>query len=335
MKTTITILLSLLLSFAAIAGKHDGIIVRLQGKAELLTNPSKKPGKGGPQVLLDGTYYTVKKARLGLKVFNGNILRTQNKSKVRIVYRNGDQINLAQASAYQVSWNPKKVKDDPSAINLMYGTIRGIVKKDGPRSGIKVKTRSAVMGIRGTDFNIAQNGFSGDTAVSVIRGNVEVNVKKTKKRPAQKLEVKQGQTAEVIVKKSKKKTTQKGKKKDVVEEIKVARVISTPKQDLVKIQKETTIPKPKKEEIAKVKKVAKQLDKLEKAAAKTTLNDIKEYDKKLYKEIKDKKVIEVDSINTLAVKKVAKKAPLKKMKFNVDSLDLSDEAFEEYFSIDE
>jgi hypothetical protein len=321
MKLNLVLMMSLLISATSFAAKHDGIIVRLKGKAEVLANPSHKPQGPGPHVLLNGKYYTSKKARLGYKVLNGNIIRTDKGTKLRVVYKNGDQINVGSASAYEVSWNPKKEKTDPSTIRLMYGTIRGIVKKNGPRSGVKIKTKSAVMGIRGTDFNIAQNGLSGDTAISVIRGNVDVNILNPKKGSPKKLEVKQGQTAEVITK-----IVEKKEKKE-------AKIIQTSKQELVKIQQETTIEKADVDEVEK--KVATVIAKLEEASAQTTISDIKQYDKNLYEEIQKKKIKNVDSINTMAIKKVAQKAPLKKGKFDVDSLDLSDDAFDQYFEIKE
>ena len=92
------------------AANHVGIIVKKQGKAELLTNPSSKVVGKGPHVLFEGKYYTLKKVRLGLKVGNGSVVKTGKGAKLKIVYKNGDQFNIGEGTAYRVAWTKKKVK---------------------------------------------------------------------------------------------------------------------------------------------------------------------------------------------------------------------------------
>ena len=57
-------LASLLVCSSVMAASHVGIIVKKQGKAELLTSPSSKVTGKGPHVLFEGTYYTLKKVML-------------------------------------------------------------------------------------------------------------------------------------------------------------------------------------------------------------------------------------------------------------------------------
>src|SRR5690606_13589814 len=81
---------------------------------------------------------------------------------------------------YTVTWKPQVLneKEDPSMLTLIRGTVRGMVTKDGPRSGIKVKTKQTAFSVRGTDFHVHQRGTSGTTMVSVLRGAIEVQPQK-------------------------------------------------------------------------------------------------------------------------------------------------------------
>ena len=95
---------------------------------------------------------------------------------MKIVYKNGDQFNIGEGTSFEIKWKSNK---SPPTGNLLYGSIRGIISKKGSRSGLIIKSKSAVMGVRGTDFNFTQRGTSGKSAISVIRGKVDVaNIRK-------------------------------------------------------------------------------------------------------------------------------------------------------------
>ena len=97
--------LTVLISLSTLASPHVGIIVKMQGNAQLLTNPSTKAPSGGKNVLFEGVYYKVLNVKLGTKVKNGNILRTNKDSKAKIVFKNGDQFMVGQASAFKIDWS--------------------------------------------------------------------------------------------------------------------------------------------------------------------------------------------------------------------------------------
>lgn len=323
-------MLVLVLSSSAFAkSSHVGMIVKKQGKVELLINPSKK-ANGAGYVLYEGMFYKQGKVRLGAKLTNGAILRTGKGAKVKVVYKNGDQMNVGEATAYQISWKPGKKKDkNPGAIKLIYGSIRGVISKKGPRSNIKIKTKQAVMGIRGTDFHVGQRGTSGKSALSVLRGKVEVA---DIKNPQKKISVSQGFSAE-IKKEVVNKKVAKGKKRK--KKAALFQVVKTTKNDLVEIQKDSEIKQDKKDLKEASSAVKKQLAKLEKKAVENTLSDIKEYDPELYNNLKEKKVDDLDKINKVVVGKVFEKAPVKKVKIGIDDDALEEDAYEKYFSIDE
>lgn len=329
MKFLLSVLVVLMCSSAFGASGHVGMIVKKQGKVECLTNPTKK-ANGPGYVLFEGVFYKqAKKIRLGTKLTNGSILRTGKGAKVKIVYKNGDQMNVGEGTAYQVTWKSKTKKGgkNPGTINLMYGSIRGVINKKGPRSGIKIRTKQAVMGVRGTDFHIGQKGTSGKSSLSVLRGKVEMA---DKKNPSKKLEVAQGFSAEIQKEVEDKKTAKKDKKKATS----VFQVAKTTKNDLVKIQKQSEIKQDEKDLKEAPKALKKQIAKLEKKAVENTLSDIKEYDPELYKNLKEKNVDDVDKINKVVVGKVFEKAPVKKVKIGIDDDELEENAYDKYFKVD-
>jgi hypothetical protein len=337
----LTLISTLLISSAFAQSKHVGMIVKRQGQVEILKNPGKKITGKGPHVLFEGLYYTVAKVRPGTKVENGNIVKTGKGGKIKVVFKNGDQYNVGEGTAYKVNWSrkgEKKGKKDASTISLMYGSLRGVISKKGPRSGLKVKTRNAVMGIRGTDFHIGQKGTSGTSSVAVLRGKVAVQ---DKENPKNEIQVEKGFSAEVasapepevvVPKNTKVKAWKKPKKKA---QPKAIQLVKTSKQELVAIQKDSKIVEDKKEQVKVSKEVKKQLAKLEEKAAENTLNDIKDYDPALYKQLKQKKIKDVDKINTVVVSKVFVAAPAKKIKPGFDDLDLDEDAYDKYFNIED
>ena len=232
-KTLSLVAISLIFGHSlAIANGHDAIIVKKMGNVEILSNPSKTVTGEGPHVLFEGTYFNIGDAKIGQKIQNGTIIRTGKDGKAKIVYKNGDQLNIGIGSAYKVSWveNVGNKKQDPSTLNLMYGSLRGIVDKEGPRSGMQVKTRNAVMGVRGTDFNVLQKGTSGESGLNVLRGKVMLT---EVQNPNKKLEVKTGFSAEV----NESQNNMNGKNQKVV----VANLVKTSKSDLAEILKESSI----------------------------------------------------------------------------------------------
>ncbi|MGK0367601.1 MAG: hypothetical protein ACI9QD_000739 [Thermoproteota archaeon] len=319
------------------AGKHAGILVRKSGAVELFLHPSKSVQGKGAHALFQGLYYTVKKnPRLGFKIPNGTVIKTGRKSKARIVYKNGDQFNVGEGTSYKiVSVVSKKSKKGSTTVNLLYGKLRAIISKKGPRNNMKIKTNTAVMGIRGTDFYVNKTSSLKGAEVTVLRGMVEI---KPKNKKLKTVKIQKGFTAKApkpkrIIKRKKSKLAAKIKQEvEVLEEVKV---LITSKQELIVIQTQSVI---KKEEMSKkdkiaTKKIAKILEKLEKKAVENTLDDIKVYDPDLYKKLKKDKVASVDVINTTVVKKMFKKAPDRPLKPGLENLG-DDDVYERYFVIE-
>jgi hypothetical protein len=325
------ILLTLFISFSALANK-PGRIVQKSGKVELYINPSKKITGTGPHVLYEGEYFTVvSDPKLGYKIPNNSIVKTGAKAKAKIIFPDGDQFNVGEATSFRYSWQTSgKTKGDQSTVGVIFGKIRAVVSKDGPRNNMQVKTPSAVMGVRGTDFFISQPGQAKSTSLAVIRGKVEMKSMKPNSKP---VEVPSGFTAEA---KAEVKPKFEQKVSEVVESVQTVKLELTSKEELTVIQKESVI---KKEEMSEKdlkadKSVVKEIAALEKKAVETTLSDIKTYDPKLYEKLKQENIASVDNINTKVVKKKLEAAPSRPLKPGWDDLkEIGDDAYERYFKM--
>src|SRR5690348_2130250 len=89
------------------ASENIATLTQLQGIGRIFSHPSKIPteGENGSRVLFEGEYYHVKEAHVGDQIDNGEIFRTAPNAKARVVYPNGDQLNLGPGSAYRVFWH--------------------------------------------------------------------------------------------------------------------------------------------------------------------------------------------------------------------------------------
>jgi hypothetical protein len=95
---------------------------------------------------------------------------TGDKSIVRLKFADKSVMNLGPKSKVVVSKMPKK---KPNMISLLTGSIKAEVdKKDTGKNKMIVKTRSAVMGIRGTKFQASYNAVNHNTSLVTVEGKV-------------------------------------------------------------------------------------------------------------------------------------------------------------------
>lgn len=172
---------------------QSATVLRSSGTAEILTLPSDKPYPDGAQVSYDGLYYRTLKPKIGLRLKDAVILRTGSGGKVTIAYQNGDLITISENSFYKIL--PVSQNAGKSVTELIQGAVRGHVQKGGPHSGSEVRTKTLVMGVRGTDYYVARPGKTGDTEVVVIRGKVQVSAPDKNARP---VEVRTGQAIATV-----------------------------------------------------------------------------------------------------------------------------------------
>jgi hypothetical protein len=316
MQIIFKIMVILTIVSSAYAQDSVGRIVGIEGTVEILTNPSDKAQGKGPHVLYDGKTYNLNKGRLGFKIENGSIVKTGKSSKAKIIYQNGDQFYVGEGTAYAINWQ-KNAKDnkEKTAVGVIYGSLRGVISKSGPRNGMEVKSKSAVMGVRGTDFNFNQAGTSGASSVTVLRGKVEVA---SAMDTTKKINVEKGFSAELANTNTK-------------EAAPKMEMVKASKQSLVEIQQQSVV---KNTEQTKDKAVLKDIEKLEKKAVETTLTDIKTYDPKMYEELKKNNVASVDQINSSSMKKVFDAAPIDKKKPFADKFGNDEEIYNKFFKVE-
>ncbi len=122
--------------------------------------------------LSDGTLVDVKENQ---SIPVGAELQTADKSFVKIILIDKSQMNLGPNSKMIITSFPKK---EAGIITLVKGQIRSQVTKDymeienKEKSKLFIKTNSAAMGIRGTDFQVNFNPENQNTALITFEGAV-------------------------------------------------------------------------------------------------------------------------------------------------------------------
>lgn len=109
----------------------------------------------------------VKKADASVKALSknsaveqGDVLITEKRTYARIKFNDESEVTLRPGSEFKIetfSYDQTKPKEDKSSVELIKGGLRAIsghVGKRGDPDSYKMKTRAAVIGIRGTVFEV-------------------------------------------------------------------------------------------------------------------------------------------------------------------------------------
>ena len=165
----------------------EAVVTQLQGEVVVLSSPQAASHEGVPlgqsRAKFEGMHYLARKAKVGERVELPGCVRTMPNARARLVYPNGDQINVGPGTFFRL--------EDTRSMKMDYGLVRAIISKAGPRNQLKVRTASAVMGVRGTDFVVESVGATNQTALTLIRGSVSLQPEGV----AVAKEVKTGETA--------------------------------------------------------------------------------------------------------------------------------------------
>lgn len=173
----IVFFISLLWLSNSFAVDHVGRIVKMEGASKIYIPQEMIKVKEELHVRFQDQLYRVVEATRGMKLENGFVVNTGDKAKLKVIFNNGDHFYVAPNTQYVVKWSRPTLKDkETTVMNVIRGAVRSVVEKDGPRTGMEVKTRSATFGVRGTEFwvNVVN---SQSTEVSVLRGLIELNEK--------------------------------------------------------------------------------------------------------------------------------------------------------------
>jgi len=115
------------------------------------------------------------KLKKGSWVQEGFVVKTEPKSFVKFLFIDKSQMNLGPKSEMAISKFPKK---DAGIITLMKGSLRSKVtknyldNKNKDKSKLFIKTKTAAMGVRGTDFMVTFNPINENTALVTFSGAV-------------------------------------------------------------------------------------------------------------------------------------------------------------------
>lgn len=301
-------------------GPESGMITKKIGKVTLLLDPHPSRQGAGPHVKYDGMYYRAVKAKKGMTVPLGSVIQTVGFGRARVTFPSGDQITVSKSSFYKIGYDRKAKK---KVSELMFGSIRGLVRNKGAKEKLEVKTRTMVMGVRGTDFFVSARDRSGGSVVNVLRGKVAVaqlppadqgrdgsKAKNRKAKPLKMVEIPAGFSVKVQPRQA----SRANKGKSSRRRPPALKVKPTTKKQLVAVQVETVIKERAGDEEPMNPELAKKVAKLEAKATESCLADIKEYNPALYASMKAKiseggTMPSVDAIQTNTVKAMIKKAP--------------------------
>ena len=160
MKKIYLILIFVLASFFAFSSQETKNVAKVKVKRGLAS-----------ALAPDGTKTEIKK---GMWIKEGSIIKTGDKSFVRLSFIDKSSMNIGPKSELKIE---QFSKDKPGVINVLTGKIRSKVTKDylqleKDKSKLFIKSKSAVMGIRGTEFLFSANALTGASTAVLFEGSV-------------------------------------------------------------------------------------------------------------------------------------------------------------------
>jgi hypothetical protein len=160
MKNVLFILTTLLLSVIAFSSQQGKNVAKVKLKRGVAT-----------VVAPDGTKLKIKR---DMWIKEGSVIKTEEKSFVRLSFIDKSSMNIGPKSELKIE---KFSKKDAGVINILTGKIRSQVTKDylnidKDKSKLFIKSKSAVMGIRGTDFIFSANNTTGTSTAVLFEGSV-------------------------------------------------------------------------------------------------------------------------------------------------------------------
>jgi hypothetical protein len=130
------------------------------------------------QVKVKYTNDKVEDLKLNQELPEGAVIQTADKSFVKLIFIDKSQMNLGPSSQMVISAFPK---NEAGIITLVKGQLRSQVTKDymemedKNKSKLFIKTNTAAMGIRGTDFQVNYNPENQNTSLITFEGKVSMS----------------------------------------------------------------------------------------------------------------------------------------------------------------
>lgn len=266
-----------------------GVILAYRGQAQLL-DKQKKLSK---TLSFKGEIFYYDKLKLGQKVLPGQFIKCDPGCNVKVGFANGDSIYVGPGTTMEIPKIIGSKKSDVNQLELYYGKIRAIISPKGPRKKLKVRTRSAVTGVRGTDLFVSYNDYAGHQT-SVVRGEVSVapttEISSTVSASDSQV-LKSGEVASIKV------------DNPAIEKRKVNRA------ELKDIQ-QMALEKSDADALKDITPESKQeIEKIEKKVAEVIIEDVKKHHPKLVESLSKGTEISAADLNSAAIEQLLAKAP--------------------------
>ncbi|MCI4625771.1 MAG: FecR family protein [Candidatus Magnetoovum sp. WYHC-5] len=134
---------------------------------------------GSVNILRGGKFPAVA-AKIGMPVYEQDVIRTKSNSKAEVTYRDGTVTRLAQNTRLDINRYKSDEASITTKLSLPRGTVRALVAKDissrirsvPSQNSFEIHTPNAVAGVRGTDYEDSFKTPTG-TKIAVSEGIVE------------------------------------------------------------------------------------------------------------------------------------------------------------------
>jgi len=112
----------------------------------------------------------------GHAIFEGDKIQVQSQSKACVSFDDDNTVDIGADSELEIKEYGLDREEDHVLLKLWRGAVDLLVKKkyDGVKSTFNLQTRSAVMGVRGTEYTVEYSESNDDTVLSVSQGEVEM-----------------------------------------------------------------------------------------------------------------------------------------------------------------
>jgi hypothetical protein len=158
--------------------------------------------KGKVTKLLPGSVKAVRVKKGDILPEDTSIV-TSAKSFVKVVFEDKSSMNVGPKSKIIISKLPKK---KANMVNLLTGIIKAEVNKNSKKkteTKMLVKTRTAVMGVRGTKFQSTYNPMNKATSLVTVEGNVAMIKVEEESKQVKKIEAKSENISDTLAEKPK------------------------------------------------------------------------------------------------------------------------------------
>ena len=135
-----------------------------------------KSSLGKVRALKGKVYAGERQLKIKDEVFKGEVISTKSKSLIVIRLKSGSTIKLMSNSKLKLN-APRGKKGLNLKLGSLFAKVRSLTKKNDKSKLFKVKTRTAVAGVRGTEFfaSYGSEKKPDDLWLCVNEGIVEVN----------------------------------------------------------------------------------------------------------------------------------------------------------------